>query len=140
MTVMWKHSFSFLTLLFAVAAVCVTGGIPGGPVDVVIGDEGVQDALKFAVTEFNKASNDIYVSRVSQVVRLQMQVVAGIKYIMTVKMGRTSCRKGTAKNIELCAFHDGPKLAKTSTCTFEVWSRPWIPDTKLVKKTCTSKA
>ncbi|RXM91410.1 Cystatin [Acipenser ruthenus] len=140
MTVMWKPSFSFLTLLFAVAAVCVIGGIPGGPIDAVIGEEGVQDALKFAVTEFNKASNDIYVSRVSQVVRVQKQVVAGIKYIMTVKMGRTSCRKGTAENIELCAFHDGPKLAKTSTCTFEVWSRPWIPDTKLVKKTCTSKA
>ncbi|XP_041107955.1 cystatin-like [Polyodon spathula] len=137
MAVNWKTSSLFLALFFAVAAVCANGSIPGAPVDADIGDDGVKDALKFAVTEFNKANNDVHLYRVSKVVRVQTQVVAGIKYIMTVKMGRTSCRKGKTGNIELCAFHNGPQLAKTSTCTFEVWSRPWIPETRLLKSTCT---
>ncbi|KAK6489893.1 cystatin-like [Huso huso] len=142
MAFFWKASLSFLTLLFAVAAVCAqvgSGGMRmvGGRTDADVGEEGVQDALKFAVAEFNKASNDMYIHRVSKVVKVQKQVVAGIKYIVTVQMGRTSCRKGGAEKIELCAFHDEPELAKTSTCTFEVVSRLWIPETKLVKSTCT---
>ncbi|XP_041105995.1 cystatin C (amyloid angiopathy and cerebral hemorrhage) [Polyodon spathula] len=141
MSFFWKSSLSFLALLFAVAAVCaLPGGVGmrmvGGKMDADVGEEGVQDALKFAVAEFNKASNDMYVHRVWKVISAQKQVVSGIKYIVTVQMGRTSCRKGGAEKVELCAFHDVPELAKTSTCTFEVVSRLWIPETKLVKNTC----
>lgn len=41
-----------------------------------------------------------------------MQIVSGIKYYFTVKIGRTVCRKG-ASDLENCAFHNAPnKLAQ----------------------------
>uniref|UniRef100_A0A670Y2P5 Cystatin n=1 Tax=Pseudonaja textilis TaxID=8673 RepID=A0A670Y2P5_PSETE len=74
-------------------------------------EPGVQAALQFAMNEYNRGSNDMYASRVSEVVEAQKQIVAGVKYFFTVRIGRTVCRKG-ASDLENCAFHDTPKLAQ----------------------------
>uniref|UniRef100_A0A670Y9D9 Cystatin n=1 Tax=Pseudonaja textilis TaxID=8673 RepID=A0A670Y9D9_PSETE len=76
-------------------------------------EPGVQAALQFAMNEYNRGSNDMYASRVSEVVEAQKQIVAGVKYFFTVRIGRTVCRKG-ASDLENCAFHDTPKLAQVS--------------------------
>lgn len=46
----------------------------GGPIDVDINTPEVQDALNFAVDELNKQSNDVYVSKVTKVIKAQSQV------------------------------------------------------------------
>ncbi|XP_026528316.1 cystatin-2 [Notechis scutatus] len=99
-------------------------------------EPGVQAALQFAMNEYNRGSNDMYASRVSEVVEAQKQLVSGVKYYLTVKIGRTVCRKGIS-DLENCAFHDTPKLAQTMTCTFEVYSIPWINTISLQKSSCT---
>ncbi|ETE66625.1 Cystatin-C, partial [Ophiophagus hannah] len=96
----------------------------------------VQAALQFAMNEYNRRSNDMYASRVSEVVEVQKQIVSGIKYYFTVKIGRTVCRKG-ASGLENCAFHNTPKLAQTMTCTFEVYKVPWRNMISLQKSSCT---
>ncbi|XP_058033046.1 cystatin-2-like isoform X2 [Ahaetulla prasina] len=77
-------------------------------------EPGVREALDFAMKEYNRGSNDMYHSRVSEVVEVRKQIVSGIKYYFTVKIGRTVCRKGAA-DLENCAFHVAPKLAQTMT-------------------------
>ncbi|XP_026556773.1 cystatin-2 [Pseudonaja textilis] len=99
-------------------------------------EPGVQAALQFAMNEYNRGSNDMYASRVSEVVEAQKQIVAGVKYFFTVRIGRTVCRKG-ASDLENCAFHDTPKLAQTMTCTFEVYRIPWQNRISLQKSSCT---
>ncbi|KAI4883455.1 hypothetical protein NFI96_024844 [Prochilodus magdalenae] len=120
--------------LMAVFLAVASAGLVGAPMDADISEEGVRDALQFAVAQHNQASNDMYVSQVSRVIRVQKQVVSGIKYIFTVELARTSCRKGGVE--EVCTVGSEPSFAATKECTFAVWSQPWLNSTKLVKNTC----
>ncbi|KFQ75801.1 Cystatin, partial [Phaethon lepturus] len=85
----------------------------GAPVDIANADndEGLQRALQFAMAEYNKASNDMYSSRVVRIISAKRQIVSGIKYIMKVEVGRTTCPK-PATDLQSCAFHDAPQMAK----------------------------
>jgi len=76
----------FLALLAAalVLAGAVLGGpdrprLVGGPVDIANpdNDEGLDRALRFAMAEYNKASNDMYSSRVVRIIGAKRQVGAG---------------------------------------------------------------
>ncbi|XP_055745624.1 cystatin-like [Salvelinus fontinalis] len=124
----WRIVVPLLAVGFIVTS---ADGIPGGVVDADMNDPATRDALKFAVAEYNKGTNDTYAWQVAEVVKAQKQVVAGMKYIFTVQMARTLCMKGRVKD---CAVHQYP--AVTYQCTFEVWSRPWLGASQLIKQAC----
>ncbi|XP_005508858.3 cystatin [Columba livia] len=109
----------------------------GAPVDVdnADNDEGLQRALRFAMAEYNKASNDMYSSRVVRVISAKRQIVSGIKYIMKVEIGRTTCPKPAA-DLQSCAFHDAPQMAKHTVCDFVVYTVPWLNQIKLLRSSC----
>ncbi|XP_062375633.1 cystatin-like [Sardina pilchardus] len=130
MVVMWK----ILVPIFMVAFAMASAGLIGGPSEANINDEGVQNALQFAVVQHNKMTNDAFINKVSKVVKVQKQVVAGMKYIFTVEMARTNCRKGGVETE--CEIHADLQLAKPYTCTFEVWSRPWLGPPQIIKNDC----
>ncbi|NXC18060.1 CYT protein, partial [Corythaeola cristata] len=98
-------------------------------------DEGLQRALQFAMAEYNKASNDMYSSRVVRIISAQRQIVAGIKYIIKVEIGRTTCQKPAA-DLQSCAFPDVPQMAKHAVCNFVVYSVPWLNQIKLLEHSC----
>ncbi|XP_075452406.1 cystatin-like [Ascaphus truei] len=105
----------------------------GGWRDAKEDDEGIQMALQFAMTEYNKESNDMYISKVHRIISLKKQVVAGIKYLMKVEVITTSCEK-SKYTMENC-----PNRRNTSTikrCTFEVLSVPWRKITELRRHFC----
>ncbi|XP_014035839.1 cystatin [Salmo salar] len=129
MTMNWKIVVPLLAVTFIVASV---DGMPGGVTDANMNDQTTKDALQFAVAEYNKATNDLYVRQVAKVVKAQRQVVAGMKYIFTVQMARTLCRKGGV--VKDCAVHQDP--AATYQCIFEVWSQPWLGAIQLIKNDC----
>ncbi|XP_040493821.1 cystatin-C isoform X2 [Ursus maritimus] len=68
-----------LTLALAVAVSPGTSrrnaksSLVGGALDADVNEEGVQQALNFALSEYNKASNDAYHSRAIRVVRARKQ-------------------------------------------------------------------
>ncbi|KAF5901415.1 cystatin-like, partial [Clarias magur] len=99
-----------VALLLAVFLAVGSAGLVGGAREVDKDREDVQDALKFAVTQHNKASNDAFLSQVSRVIKAQTQVVSGTNYIFNVEMVRTNCKKGGLENE--CAAHSDPNLAK----------------------------
>ncbi|NXH74038.1 CYT protein, partial [Hydrobates tethys] len=128
-----------VALLFAGA---VLGGedrplLVGGPVDIdsPSNDEGLQRALQFAMEEYNKASNDVYSSRVVRIISAKRQIVSGVKYIMKVEIGRTTCPK-PATDLQSCAFHDAPQMAKHTICNFVVYTVPWLNQIKLLDNSC----
>ncbi|XP_045925989.1 cystatin C (amyloid angiopathy and cerebral hemorrhage) [Micropterus dolomieu] len=127
---MWKIVFTVLAAVLAVGL----GGLVGGFQDTDVNDEGLRNALNFAVVQHNRGNNDMYLSQVAEVVKVQRQVVAGSKYIITVRMAKTPCRKDSAN--EVCAIHEDPAQARPYECTFEVWSRPWLNDIRLLKEEC----
>uniref|UniRef100_A0A8C7ZBN8 Cystatin domain-containing protein n=1 Tax=Oryzias sinensis TaxID=183150 RepID=A0A8C7ZBN8_9TELE len=125
---MWRCVF--LAALFAVGFGFMTGGLT----DIDSHDAAVLGALKYAVQTHNNRSNDMYVSQVTEVIRAQSQVVTGVNYIITVKMARTSCRKG--RDNEVCSALTDPQLAQSYQCTFTVWERSWLKDIRVLKEKC----
>uniref|UniRef100_A0A8V5FSZ4 Egg-white cystatin n=1 Tax=Melopsittacus undulatus TaxID=13146 RepID=A0A8V5FSZ4_MELUD len=109
----------------------------GAPMNIANADndEGLQRALQFAMTEYNRASNDMYSSRVVRVVSAKRQIVSGVKYIMKVEVGRTTCPK-TATDLQSCALHEEPDMAKLTTCNFVVYTVPWLNQIKLLESNC----
>nr|XP_020453406.1 cystatin-like [Monopterus albus] len=138
---MWKIVFIAFATAFAVrmgdtvgAPQVHLGGLVGAPQDTNPNDDMAQQALNFAVDEHNRRTNDLYLSRVSRVISLKSQVVAGIKYFFTVEMGKTPCRKN--QETGTCAINKNPKRAQLYQCMFTVWSRPWMPDIQVLKEEC----
>ncbi|KAM9155664.1 cystatin-like [Pangshura tecta] len=107
----------------------------GGLRDAEANDEGVQRALRFAVSEYNKASNDKYRSRAAELLRAQTQIVSGVKYYLKVKVGRTTCTKSSTE-VQDCEFHSAPDLAKRVTCDFVVYTVPWLNKISLLENKC----
>ncbi|KAF3824594.1 cystatin-C [Mirounga angustirostris] len=107
----------------------------GGVLDADVNEEGVQQALNFALSEYNKASNDAYHSRAMRVVRARKQVVAGMNYYLEVEIGRTRCTK-SQPNLDSCPFHDQPHLMRKTLCSFRIYTVPWLGKTSLVKSSC----
>lgn len=67
---MWKTVVVVLAAIFAVSV----GLMPGAPQEIDINDEGAKNATDFAVVEHNKVSNDLFVSQVAEVVKIERQV------------------------------------------------------------------
>ncbi|XP_077351554.1 cystatin C (amyloid angiopathy and cerebral hemorrhage) [Festucalex cinctus] len=109
-------------LFLGVAGVVGTDPLVGGFSDADPHDEGVQNALNFAINQHNQASNDMFLRVKTGIVNVQKQVVSGLNYVITVNMAKTACRK------------DSPDLAQCDTiagaqpyqCKFTVWSRVWL--------------
>ncbi|XP_008139370.1 cystatin-C-like [Eptesicus fuscus] len=107
----------------------------GGLAEADVNEEGVQQALNFALSEYNKASNDAYHSRAMRVVRARKQLVAGLNYFLDVEIGRTTCTK-SQPNLANCPFHEQPNLKKAALCSFQIYTVPWLGKTSLVKSSC----
>ncbi|KAG7334399.1 hypothetical protein KOW79_002806 [Hemibagrus wyckioides] len=120
--------------LLAVFMTVTSLGLTGGPIDADVNSDDVQNALNFAVTQHNKASNDLYLSQVSKVIKAQKQVVSGVNYIFTVEMARTSCKKGGIEKV--CDVHPDPNVANPRVCNLKVWNQPWTSTIRIVENTC----
>ncbi|KAK5908277.1 hypothetical protein CgunFtcFv8_016350 [Champsocephalus gunnari] len=126
---MWKIVLPVLAAVFAVGSSMI-----GGYINIDVNDEGAQNALNFAVVEHNKQTNNMFLSQVAEVVGVKRQLVAGLKYVITVRMGNTPCRKGTAN--EVCAIHQDPAQALPYQCEFTVLVVPWRNETKMLGQKC----
>nr|ACH45783.1 putative cystatin variant 2 [Taeniopygia guttata] len=142
---MAPYRVSVLVLL-AAALLCFSAPLRGAglrprmvgapqPIENPENDEGLERALQFAMTAYNRASNDMYSSRVVRVISAQRQIVAGVKYIMEVEIARTTCTK-PATDIQHCAFHEEPQMAKHTICNFVVLNVPWRNQVELLESKC----
>ncbi|XP_057557013.1 cystatin-13-like [Hippopotamus amphibius kiboko] len=95
----------------------------------------VQQALWFAMKEFNKASKDKYTFKVTQILKSQEQVTDSLDYFLEVKIARTMCKKTSGEN-ENCIVQQDPQMQKMFHCTFIVASKPWNFELTLLKKEC----
>ncbi|NWI03111.1 CYT protein, partial [Tichodroma muraria] len=135
-----------VVVVLAAALLFFVGAVQGGelrprlvgapqPIDNPENDEGLERALQFAMTAYNRASNDMYSSRVVRIISAERQIVAGVKYIMEVEIARTTCTK-PATDIQHCAFHEEPQMAKHTICNFVVLNVPWRNQVELLESKC----
>ncbi|KAM6164247.1 cystatin-C-like [Rhynchocyon petersi] len=107
----------------------------GGIMDANANEKGVQRALDFALSEYNKASNDKFHSRMVQLVGARKQIVSGVNYFLDIEIGRTTCTKSQPSFIN-CPFHDQPHLQKKVLCSFQIHTVPWLDTISMTKFNC----
>lgn len=107
----------------------------GGLLEADVNEEGVRRAVDFAVSEYNKGSNDAYHSRAMKVVRARKQVVSGMNYFLDVEIGRTTCTKSQAYLAD-CPFHEEPHLRRKVLCSFQIYTVPWLGTISMTKSSC----
>ncbi|XP_020933341.1 cystatin-13-like [Phacochoerus africanus] len=131
-----------LLLLVAVVALTSTGVHAWGSPKVVRKFQDipksyvyVQQALWFAMKEYNKASQDPYIFKVKEILKSQEQVTESLDYLLEVKIARTMCKKISGEN-DNCLVQQDPKMQKMFYCTFIVASKPWKFELNMLKKEC----
>ncbi|KAF6284212.1 hypothetical protein mRhiFer1_003442 [Rhinolophus ferrumequinum] len=131
-----------LLLLVATVALVFTGVYAWGLPKVVRKFEDipetyvyVQQALWFAMKEYNRASKDKYTFKIVKVLKSQEQVTDSLDYFLEVKIARTMCKKISGEN-ENCLLQQDPKMQKVFLCTFIVASKPWKFELTMLKKQC----
>ncbi|XP_008531315.1 cystatin-M [Equus asinus] len=104
--------------------------------DLSPSDPQVLKAAQMAVATFNMGSNSIYYFRDTNILKAQSQLVAGVKYYLTLEMASTACRKNTmAGDLTTCPLAVGEQQEKLR-CDFEVLVVPWQNTSSLLKHDC----
>ncbi|KAL1785377.1 cystatin-F [Sigmodon hispidus] len=99
---------------------------PGFPKTIKTNNPEVLKAARHSVEKFNNCTNDIFLFKESRVSKALVQVVKGLKYMLEVKIGRTTCRKTAHPHLDNCDFQTKPALKQILYCYSEVWVIPWL--------------
>eukprot|EP00073_Rattus_norvegicus_P035512 XP_008760528.1 PREDICTED: cystatin-F isoform X2 [Rattus norvegicus] len=96
-----------------------SGVEPGFPKTIKTNNPGVLKAARHSVEKFNNCTNDIFLFKESHVSKALVQVVKGLKYMLQVEIGRTTCRKTMHRQLDNCDFQTSPALKRVSSrvCT-----------------------
>ncbi|KAE8602868.1 hypothetical protein XENTR_v10014158 [Xenopus tropicalis] len=122
-------------LMVAAAASASRGTAVGGLRPASVNEQGVQQAMAFAMEEYNKRSNDMFVNTITKVNGVTKQIVAGTLYRIDADIARTECKK-SAVGVQNCPLHTDPDFVKSMNCKFEVFSVPWMRTISLEKHEC----
>ncbi|XP_023587153.1 cystatin-F [Trichechus manatus latirostris] len=99
---------------------------PGFPKTIKTNDPGVLKAARHTVERFNNCTNDIFLFKESHVNRALVQIVKGLKYMLDMEIGRTTCKKTSHASLDDCDFQTNRTLTQTFCCYSEVWVVPWL--------------
>ncbi|XP_003278548.1 cystatin-F [Nomascus leucogenys] len=103
-----------------------SGVKPGFPKTIKTNDPGVLQAARYSVEKFNNCTNDMFLFKESRVTRALVQIVKGLKYMLEVEIGRTTCKKNQHPRLDDCDFQTNHTLKRTLSCYSEVWVVPWL--------------
>ncbi|XP_036042090.1 cystatin-F [Onychomys torridus] len=109
---------------------------PGFPKPIKTNNPGVLKAARRSVEKFNNCTNDIFLFKESRVNKALVQVVKGLKYMLALEIGRTTCRKTMHPRLDNCDFQTNPALKRTLNCYSEVWVIPWLHSSEVPVLRC----
>eukprot|EP00794_Sanderia_malayensis_P007085 gene7085-7885_t len=123
-----------LSLIILCAVFAANDALPGGKTKLtskeIEADEILPAIFRVIADGYNKRSNSLYAFKVGknyEEMEISKQVVAGLKYYITLKMVQTECKKNTDKylkqDLEKCEISSN---GRPQMCTFEVLYRPWM--------------
>ncbi|ELR52644.1 Cystatin-F, partial [Bos mutus] len=104
---------------------------PGFPKTIKTNDPDVLRAARHSAESFNNCSNDAFLFRESRVSRALVQIVKGLKFMLDMDIGRTTCKKTGHANLDDCSFQTNRTLQWTLSCYSEVWVVPWLQTTEV---------
>ncbi|XP_021012185.1 cystatin-like 1 [Mus caroli] len=106
----------------------------GGFKEKATSKKNINSTLHFFIHSYNNASNDTYLYQVQKLIQGQMQLTTGVEYLVTVKIGRTKCKKNETKKAS-CPLQSS-KLKKSLICKSLIYSVPWMNYYQLWNNSC----
>nr|XP_035965886.1 cystatin-F isoform X1 [Halichoerus grypus] len=88
---------------------------PGFPKKINPHDPGALQAARHSVERFNNCTNDIFLFKESHISKALLQIVKGLKYMLHIKIGRTSCKKTQHPILDNCDFQTNDTLKRVKT-------------------------
>ncbi|GAB5569476.1 cystatin-F isoform X4 [Prionailurus iriomotensis] len=85
---------------------------PGFPKTINPNDSAVLKAARHSVERFNNCTNDIFLFKESHISRALVQIVKGLKYMLDMEIGRTSCKKTQHPSLDNCDFQTNHTLQR----------------------------
>uniref|UniRef100_A0A8C5YWA5 Cystatin-C-like n=1 Tax=Marmota marmota marmota TaxID=9994 RepID=A0A8C5YWA5_MARMA len=104
----------------------------GGLEEADMQEEGVHQAIDYAISVYNQENNDPYYSRVQSSAAYGLRVVTGTNYYLDLEIGRTTCTKSQSDLAE-CPFIE--HLHETY-CSFQVYIVPWLHTISMTQYSC----
>ncbi|KAL7070326.1 hypothetical protein ACQ4LE_010271 [Meloidogyne hapla] len=103
-----------------------SGGIPGGRVKQNVSSEDIKELAIKGLTKINAQSNSAHLIGLAEIVKAESQVVSGVLYILTLRVGKTDCLKNqvNSDNLSECNKYNGD-LNDTKFYTVKIWQQPW---------------
>ncbi|XP_037786056.1 uncharacterized protein LOC119581949 isoform X1 [Penaeus monodon] len=111
----------------------------GCPQAAPLNDPTILEIADFALKEYDRASNEDELHMILRLVKAQTQVVAGVKYYLTIELAETHCKKqltGVDVNRTFCPQD---VTEETEICDLHVVDQPWVPSRDLVASQCYDK-
>ncbi|XP_045600215.2 uncharacterized protein [Procambarus clarkii] len=111
----------------------------GCPQPAPLNDPTILEIADFALKEYDRTADDEDLHLVLRLIKAQTQVVAGLKYYLTVELAETDCKKtltGVDVNRTFCRLDSNEE---TKICDLHVVDQPWIPARDLVAAQCYDK-
>ena len=92
----------------------------GAPGSIDVNDPEVQKLAHKGLQKFSENSEGTNEPMIVEIVEATRQVVSGVMYKIKVKLGTSTCAKGTQENCQLKAD------SEMKECLFTIWSQPWL--------------
>ncbi|XP_032317594.1 cystatin-F isoform X1 [Camelus ferus] len=94
-----------------------SGVKPGFPKTIKTDNPDVLRAARHSAERFNNCSNDVFLFKESRVRRALVQVVKGLKFMLDVDIGRTTCKKTGRPSLDDCDFQTNRTLQRVPNLT-----------------------
>ncbi|XP_023377810.1 cystatin-F isoform X1 [Pteropus vampyrus] len=85
---------------------------PGFPKTIKTNDPGVLKAARHSIERFNNYTNDIFLFKESHISKALVQIVKGLKYMLNMEIGRTTCKKTKHPSLDNCEFQTNHTLKR----------------------------
>ncbi|XP_054985142.1 cystatin-F [Sorex araneus] len=113
-----------------------SGVKPGFPMVIKTNDPKVLQAARLSVERFNNCTNDVFLFKESHIESALVQVVKGLKYMLGMLIGRTTCKKTQRPHLDSCNFQTNHTLVQTLSCYSEIWTIPWLHKSQVTVLHC----
>ncbi|XP_072799729.1 cystatin-F isoform X1 [Vicugna pacos] len=115
---------------YSCSQVLHSGVKPGFPKTIKTDNPDVLRAARHSAERFNNCSNDVFLFKESRVRRALVQVVKGLKFMLDVDIGRTTCKKTGHPSLDDCDFQTNRTLKRdgiNADCRNEgAWGQPQL--------------
>jgi len=121
------------TILLCAFAAFGSAQLPGGWSPLQTDSNEANEITSFVQATINARSNSMYLSKVTDISKMERQVVAGFNYRLSFDFSRTKCTKSSGQDLESCN-----DIQTVEVCTASVY-KSLLPTLELTRFNCQPK-